>query len=219
MHTETTLRSPHLQRLRNGSYRHPLYSEGLDSYACAQHYETMQHAPERYSVEVSYVHFKHQTIAQYADLINSGLAVDYYHEGDFKYDNSAAMLDDLDQGHLWSLLTDTKNHGLPADHPMLEPVVFNADPNQPTLLLNDIFRVVHDALGHGGAQSSFSLSGELEAWKAHRTHYSQDALAALWCETRGQSAWTNRYANHDQLPLKDRPFATQKAGSPGHRYI
>jgi hypothetical protein len=42
--------------------------------------------------------------------------------------------------------------------------------------------------------------------------YSQAALVALWCETRGQSAWTNRHADHAALPLKERPFATQKAG-------
>lgn len=216
MNIDTTTRD----RLSLGDYRHTLYTSGADHRACAEHYEAMQHTPDAYSTEVSYVHFKHQTMAQYADLLSSGLAVEY-HDGEHDYPNSAAMLADLNNDHLWTLRTDPKGHGLPQDHPMLEIAAYEKDEDGygQSLLLNDIFRAVHDALGHGGAHSSFSLNGEFEAWGAHRTHYSYDALPALWCETRGQSAWTNCYGDNGLLPLKDRPYADQKAGHPGHLYI
>ena len=90
---------------------------------------------------------------------------------------------------------------IPEDHPMAELRL--------GLPFNDYFRAVHDVLGHAATFSGFGPKGEKTAWLNHRATMPPEALNALWCETRGQNAWTNFYGNHASLPLKDRPFAPQ----------
>lgn len=198
---------------RMGSYRHRL-NETLTDADHADLYERLLHAPHSAAVEIAYTHFKHETIAQYRDLLDTGLTV-VFHYGDNEYPCSTDMLNDLRNGHLFTRLSEGDD--LPGDHPMSYPL--GKGFGNGALMLNDIFRAVHDALGHGGSLGSFGVNGEKKAWIAHRTHYSSEALPALWCETRGQSAWTNAYGDHASLPLKDRPFAQQKAGFPSYLYI
>jgi len=125
------------------------------------------------------------------------------------------MMADVAAGHLWTLRTDSADSQMPADHPMLEQV---ADYGT-GLVYNDIFRAVHDVNGHVASGGNFALSGEYLAWLTHRDTYSQGALSALWCETRGQSSWTNRWADHASLHLAQRPFAAQKAGMPPYTLV
>ena len=172
-------------------------------------YERMDHAPTDPRVAESYKVFRSETLRQWDVLEDAGLTVEF-HDGEHSYPSSAAMLADLTLGHLWTLSTASTGE-LPEDHPMLFPISLWCSPQHP---FNDIFRAVHDAMGHGVSGGSFGPLGEFAAWRAHRRQYSQPALAALWCETRGQSAWTNYYGNHSALRVIYRPFATQKAGWP-----
>ncbi len=50
------------------------------------------------------------------------------------------------------------------------------------------FRIVHDVLGHGMAESSFSWQGEIRAYQAQRRWHSQLACEALFTEVIGQTA-------------------------------
>lgn len=181
-----------------------------DHALAACEYENMIHTPRDPRVVRSYRAFRSDTMAQWFDIVNSGLRVEF-HTGDHDYPNSAAMFADMAQGHLWTYLTDAEDAQLPEGHPMLELVTTH---DGRRLMLNDVFRAVHDVNGHGRSGGSFALSGEFKAWETHRAMYRATAHAALWCETRGQSAWTNRWADHASLPLAQRPFASQKAGWP-----
>lgn len=185
---------------------HPLHADASDHVLAASTYAAMTHRPETFDVELSYLHFRHETMAQWYDIIDSGLSVEFHDNVEDPYGNeSARMFEDIARGHLWTYRTQPGQ--LPTDHPMAAPVF-------PILgiLLNDIFRAVHDVNAHNPIKASFGPSGEYAAWLQHRERYSYSALAALWCETRGQSAWTNFTPGHESLPLRDRPFATQKAG-------
>lgn len=189
---------------------HPVTPIMANHEIAAYAYAALEHDPHNGRVAASYAAFKRQTVDQWVDILMGGIVVDF-HTGDHDYASSADMFADLATGHLWTFLTDPEDSQLPEDHPMLERVEFYGGR---WLTLNDIFRAVHDVNGHGRSGGSFALSGEYAAWLEHRTLYTADALPALWCETRGQSAWTNRYGNHAALPLRERPFADQRAGWP-----
>ncbi len=52
---------------------------------------------------------------------------------------------------------------------------------------NEVFRAVHDILGHGLTNCPFeTFEGELEAYHNHAKSYSADAQLALYSETMGQ---------------------------------
>jgi len=57
-----------------------------------------------------------------------------------------------------------------------------------TIAENIDFRVVHDVLGHYGAQTGFSWKGELAAYKSQRRWHSPLAVEALYTEIVGQTA-------------------------------
>ena len=185
---------------------HPFNPDAADHTLAAETYATMTHRPWLFEVELSYLHLRHETMAQWYDIIDSGLSVEFHSNPVDPYGNkSSAMLDDLNNGHLWTYQTQAGQ--LPPNHPMNVPIFPILG-----LTLNDIFRAVHDVNGHGPTRASFGPSGEFQAWLTHRERYSYSALNALWCETRGQSAWTNFTPGHTHLPLRERPFAPQKAG-------
>jgi hypothetical protein len=193
--------------------KHPLSAMARDDYAAAGAYNALAHRPESFAVKLTYLHFEAETLAQWGDILADGLTVEF-HDGVHNYASSHDMINDVTNNrHLYTYRTNTETDQIPADHPMLRSVAGT------DLLLNDVFRAVHDVNGHVATGGSFALSGERTAWEHHRNMYSRDALAALWCETRGQSAWTNRWADHETLPLRYRPFAPQKAGIPSNLFV
>lgn len=187
-------------------YNHQVDVVAFDAYKAAEAYHRMEHTPSNPKVAESYALFKRELLREWL-LINEQVICEFT-DDDKTYPSSKAMLEDVNDGHLYTLKT-TLAHKFSSSHPMLEPVNWQGQ----QLVFNDIFRAVHDVYGHYRAQSSFSLEGEKQAWLTHRTMFPKKALLALWCETRGQAAWTNCWANHPTLPLKDRPFAQQKAGA------
>lgn len=53
---------------------------------------------------------------------------------------------------------------------------------------NDLFRAVHDVLGHAATGRGFDRHGEEAAYQAHASLFSRTARLALATETRGQNA-------------------------------
>lgn len=179
----------------------------------AQAYETMTHEPDRDNVSDSYKMFIMSVCRQYDVLRSAGLEIDWV-AGE-PYESSEAMRHDvLVNKHLSVRLTSPESgeyDDLPdKSHPLAATVTtFGV-----VVSYNDLFRAVHDVLGHTLSNSGFGPDGELVAWLTHRTMFPVSALTALWCETRGQTAWVNDFADHRSLPLKSRPFPAQKCGSP-----
>jgi hypothetical protein len=133
------------------------------------------------------------------------------------YKNSAEMRRDvLDNNHLYIYGTTPSTFGPEgvdfSGHPLLEPSGLK-DVNGHPLLMNDLLRAVHDYYAHTMSPVEFGPKGEEAAWLNHMSMTSNPwARWALTSETRGQNSWVNfRHDLEPSTPIKDRPFARQKA--------
>lgn len=160
----------------------------LDDHEAARAYSSMQHNVSDPRVAESYRAFIAETLAQWRDVLDE-IDVDFIEGEPYCFEgkpSSAEMFRDLDRGHLLTRLTIQSGDfdATPADHFMREP--------HGLLVMNDVFRAVHDVNGHYGGEGakhySFGPNGERNAWIRHRRMYSETAHLALWCETRGQAA-------------------------------
>jgi hypothetical protein len=135
------------------------------------------------------------------------------------------MRDVADKGHLWFLPTDSAfgANGEQIAHPMLAPTGLKTTDGHP-LLVNDVFRIVHDFYGHTQHGFQFGPVGEYNAFREHSQMYSDAALPALAAETLAQNAWVNfgphlrridgsvpKQGEPGYVPATERPFSDQKA--------
>jgi len=108
------------------------------------------------------------------------------------------------------------------NNPMLTPTKYRDNKGRP-LLINDVFRIVHDYFGHTQNALQFGPEGEYNAFQEHARMFSKDAIPALAAETLAQNAWVNfgpQLRNADgSIPKKgepgfkgqkERPFSDQK---------
>lgn len=175
-------------------------------------YDAMAHIPKHPVVRDSYAALAVAIVGQWNGLVTAGFA--FTASKDDPYANSAEMLSDAVVRRLRVYADGGAT--LPIGHPMAaNPAKFGAIPVEGFSALNDIFRAVHDVMGHAAIGAGFGPKGEYDAWRAHYETLPRDARLALWCETRGQNAWTNFHANHAELPMSQRPYASQKCGIPG----
>lgn len=186
------------------SHPAPLNLSPVDA---ATHYQTME-------IEMtdelwgSYMSLGDVLTAQYDAL--RGIGIEFLFESGEPHNSSRSMFAEIAQRRL----TVRKSLGddytdIDPDHPMAMWVL-TVDGR---MLLNDVFRAVHDVLGHYAIRASIGQDGEAMAWLHHRSLLPRSTHQALWCETRGQNTWTNFWANHQSLPNRERPFAVQKFGT------
>jgi len=182
--------------------------KGLDHSALwsAGLYDMMPHQPDHAFVRVSYAAFKRVVIQQWEELRAGGIT--FIASLDDPYGNSAEMMADVIDKMQLRVYADN-GVTLPGDHPMKEHVDSGVEGFD---VFNDIFRGVHDIMGHVASGGTFGPNGEKLAWEAHRSTMPPLAYNALWCETRGQNAWTNFAHGHDKLPAPERPYGEQKSG-------
>jgi len=187
----------------------------------AEAYENMKHAPEDPEVKAAYDALARETIAQYEFLKSKGYKFEWTTEPS-TYADHKILLDELDKGKPMRVFLSEGGFGEDAGkypgHPLLAPSGIVEDGKE--LLVNDLFRAVHDYFGHGKPGSSFGARGEENAWRAHSVMFSPEARKALTTETRGQNSWVNYgpKAQDNQAAIKagrvseDFTFADQKAG-------
>lgn len=177
-------------------------------------YENIIHDPSNPRVQASYDSLINALIAQWHALQRLGYR---FVIGGDAYSSSRDMFDRVHAEHRLIILDTTRTMtNMPDDHPMLTPVDETAELNgtdhQVGLTANDVFRGVHDYLGHYIPRNQFGPIGEYHAWLAHMSSLPRDSWMALFCETRGQNAWTNYALDHESLPIASRPFPLQKSG-------
>lgn len=206
--------------------QHPTFRTGPRD---ARAYSAMEHDPENPEVWASYRALIIAIVGQWNGLLAAGFRFEA--SADDPYSSSNAMLRDAAQavesnpyGDDVTLRVFTDGGAsLPGDHPMQSsPSAFGALPNTAAIgfrTMNDVFRGVHDVMGHyaahrAGEIASFGPVGEYNAWRQHFRTLPPEAYLALWCETRGQNAYTNFYGNHAELPIAERPYVDQRAGVP-----
>lgn len=183
----------------------------------AEAYDKMKHQPNNPKVKAAYKAMADETLAQYQFVKASGLQVEAIEPGmDDPYPGGPKeVLADLARGHLWFYPTD-QGFGSSdldvSDNPLLAPTDEWIGGRQ--LVVNDVFRIVHDYFGHGIEGSGFGARGEENAWQSHMRLYSSDALPAVTSETRGQNSWVNfgPYGEQNRSNQRDTVYADQKTG-------
>jgi len=167
-------------------------------------------------------------VEEQAHFIVGHLVLERWNGTGEPYPNSTAMIEDvLLRGHFYFLPTERESFGAgnPEDmnHPFLRETELT-DSNGTPLLVNDLFRIVHDVFAHTTGGAGFGPKGELNAFLEHASMFSDAALPAVAAETLMQNAWVN-YGQHlrrpdgtlpkrgdsDYVGLADRRFSDQKA--------
>lgn len=187
-------------------------------------YEALNHEPNNELVKSSYNRLAIEVINQFDFIIkNSELKFEPYLDEGEPYANSYKMLEDIHNHHLYFFIT--KNgfgeSNTAKNNIMLQETDYKI--GSYTLVVNDVFRIVHDIFGHAMNGYGFGPKGEDKAWFAHLKMFSPLAAAALSMETRGQNCWVNfgphlrnkegqlfKEGEEGWLPPPKRPFADQK---------
>jgi len=116
-------------------------------------YDLMEDAPNNPEVKAAYDAMIDETLAQYEEIMNAGLTVQFI-KGDDPYGNPRnAILDVINRNHM-SVFSTRDGYGMDgitrkdlANNPMLRKTPFRTADGDP-MLANDVFRVVHDYFGH-----------------------------------------------------------------------
>jgi len=197
----------------------------------ADAYEAMENNPNDPEVKEAYEALAKETIDQYKAMTDAGYEIEIYEGKGEPYANSQEMIDDLinnkhmyifstEQGYGEAGITDQQRQ----ENAMLAETEF-VDKNGKPLLINDLFRGVHDFFGHSERGNGFGAKGEENAWDVHARMFTDKARRAMTAETRGQNSWVNfgpqmRDSNGNLLKkgdpgyksARERDFAPQKIG-------
>lgn len=199
----------------------PLDTERSKRIAAA--YEAMQHDPHNPDVRRAYDAMMEETLGQYQALKNKGFEFRFNEPGQDPYKASPALgyLDMRDNGRL-SVFPTLEGFGsgakLTREEIANSPLLTDSGEkfgDRPALM-NDIFRVVHDAFGHNGPGNPFFRGpGEDRAFGHHQILYGPGSHPAITSELRGQNSWVN-YGPHAEANKgasgADTIYADQKVG-------
>ena len=196
----------------------------------ANEYEIMAHDPSDPLVQRAYATLIDETLAQYENVLESGLQVELMGDADpYNGKPSNALADMRENNHLYvfptkdgygpasqkaDLIALLNNPATVREYPMLAETRFR-DINGEPLLANDVFRIVHDYFGHAKSGTTFRATGEENAWQNHASMYTPLARRAMTTETRGQNSWVNfgEFGDTNKTALVgDTVFALQKTG-------
>lgn len=192
----------------------------------ADWFDSAKHEPNAPAVNEAYNALVAETKAQYEDMVAAGYTIEPFTGKGEPYSSSADMVADVrNNKHLYFLPTDQSTFGSSgkdlSGNPLLQPSGIEVGGRQ--LLNNDLFRAVHDFFGHAKQGYEFGPRGEYNAFLAHSSMFTPEAIPALGAETLAQNAWVN-FGKHlrredgtvpargdkDFVPLNERPFADQK---------
>ena len=197
----------------------------------ADAYDSLVDDPKNPEVIKAYKALADETLSQYQSIIDKGYKLEIWKGKGEPYANSTEMIQDVrDNKHLYIFGTEAGfGEGAITPEQRKENVMLSRteykDVNGDPLVVNDIFRFVHDFFGHTELGNGFGPIGEENAWLNHSRMYSPEARKAMTTETRGQNSWVNYNKNlrkkdgtipkkgeKGYVPLSKRPFADQKMG-------
>ena len=183
-------------------------------------YDLMEDMPNDPTVRAAYDAMIEETLAQYEEILNSGLTVQFIKGADPYGNPRNAILDVINNNHMYVFST-RDGYGMDeltpealAKNPMLRETPYQTADGDP-MLANDVFRVVHDYFGHIKNGVGFRARGEENAWQSHAAMYSPLARRAMTSETRGQNSWVNFGPNaafNATANGADTVYADQKTG-------
>jgi len=197
----------------------------------ADAYMAMKDEPNNPEVKASYEAFANETIDQYNFLISKGYTFELFDGAGEPYaDAPSAMADIRDNKHFYILSTN-KYYGPNAitdqqrkENPFLQESGLT-DLKGNALLVNDVFRGVHDLFGHAERGNGFGPIGEENAWDVHARMYTPLARRAMTVETRGHTSMiefgpqarneageVTRVIDENDTPLADPQYPVAKIG-------
>ena len=175
-------------------------------------YDNMKNDPNNPKVKAAYEAMAKETLEQHKAIIDKGYKVEINNTE--PYSDSGAMIEDLRDNKRMKIFSTESGFGdepitdeQRKENPLLRDSGFK-DVNGETLLVNDVFRFVHDFFGHAKLGNSFGPIGEENAWRVHSEMYSPEARKAMTSETRGQNSWVNFSGVNDAV-FKKRDKARQ----------
>jgi hypothetical protein len=184
---------------------------------CADAHQQARHTPSDSRTLESYRALTEEIDEQFHLFLRSGYAISIWRRDRQPYQNSQEMRKDVRHHHRLFVYPTT---GLSPDHPLAQPAMAGWS-------WNDVFRAVHDLVGHAATGFQFGPIGEENAFRFHATVHSSAAIPALAAETRLQTCWVNfgshlrdargkliRPGEPGYSPPFTRPYAEQKAFSP-----
>lgn len=189
----------------------------------AGEYDKMKDDPRNPAVKASYNALAKETLSQWDAIKKTGLKVEWLKPGQtdpYAASPRLAAMDVSMNNHWWGFPTDMgygnvfeKSNSSMKTNPMLRPTgeVIDGRP----VVVNDVFRIVHDMMGHLKEGNGFRAEGEENAWRSHSAMYSELARKAMTSETRGQNSWVNYGPHGDTNRTADAAhtvFAPQKIG-------
>jgi hypothetical protein len=188
-----------------------------NSKAIAKEFDKMKDDPTDPQVAKSYKAMADETIEQYKEIIKDGYVVEINNEE--PYSSSEDMINDLRKNKRFKVFSTESGFGdepitdqQRKENPLLRDSGFK-DVNGQTLLVNDVFRFVHDFFGHAKMGNSFGPVGEENAWLIHSVMYTPLARRAMTSETRGQNSWVNfSGVNDEAFKLRDKARELRKEG-------
>jgi hypothetical protein len=192
----------------------------------ADEYENMAHDPENKEVSEAYNELVSQVIDQYKALEQAGYKFYFFDEENDPYDsNPYNAMRDLRQNKTMGVFATEAGYGegqnniVSDNNPMLKDTgiewTYGHDGEKKRVLVNDLFRAIHDVFGHGLEGSGFRAKGEENAFQSHIRLFYGKAVGALATETRGQNSWVNfgKHGEHNRrASSNDTIFAEQKIG-------
>ena len=188
-------------------------SRGLDEARgkrLAQAFIDMKHNPNDPEVKASYEALAKETLEQYQAFLDAGYTIEINNEE--PYASSQDMIEDLRNNKRIKIFSTESGFGSKKitkkqrqDNPLLAKTDFK-DVNGKPLLVNDVFRAIHDFFGHAELGNSFGPKGEENAWNVHVRMFSPLARRAMTTETRGQNSFVNFSGVNDKIE-KDRDEA------------
>ena len=180
-------------------------------------FDAMKHDPNNPEVKAAYEALAKETLDQYNEFAKAEYKVEI--NNNEPYNNSQEMIDDLrnnkrmkifstESGFGDSKITDKQR----AENPLLRDSGIK-DINGKPLLINDVFRAIHDFYGHAELGNSFGPKGEENAWNVHARMFSPEARKAMTTETRGQNSFVNFSGVNDRVnELREQARALREEG-------
>ncbi len=158
-------------------------------------FEAMEYKPNDPEVKAAYEALSKETLGQYQAFLDAGYTVEI--DNVDAYGNSQEMIDDLRQNKRIKIFSTEAGFGKDPitdkqrqENPLLRDSGFK-DVNGESMLVNDVFRAIHDFFGHAELGNSFGAKGEENAWNVHSRMFSPLARKAMTTETRGQNSYVN----------------------------
>jgi hypothetical protein len=168
--------------------------------------------------KAAYKALAEETLAQYEKIVSYGYEMEI--NDTEPYSSSKEMIEDLRNNKRMRVFSTESGYGekgITAKERKSDPrlaVTKFKDVNGYPLLVNDIFRFVHDFFGHAKLGNGFGAIGEENAWNIHSKMYSPLAKRAMTTETRGQNSWVNfSGVNDDAFALRDKARILRKEGN------